>query len=275
MTAKHSNWQNIQHYIWLIGGLLCMLIALVFWVVTDTKNLVSENKKIEETQVIIQPEKVAATTNLGGLTDEVRPLQLTTRVVTVGQHFGEFRGTKFFQENQKKWTIEIFRARSEDVVKSFLNTQSQREGYIYFRLSGENQIEQYVMVYGTYNSEKEAKTQLQMLDIKLPDSVKPSAVKLSEYQPFVNDLGMDELLGSQKLHEVYLKNAPLPIIDETIIARQKELLALAKQQTTTTTITRKDAQGNVIDVEQEKSQTEPEPPKVNRQAENQISDPFS
>ena len=274
MTANQTHWQNIQHYIWLIGGLLCMLIAFIFWLVTDTKSLMSENKKIEETQVIIQPEKVAATTNLGGLIEEVRPLQLSTRVVAAGHHLGEFKGTKFFQDNQKKWAVEIFRARNEDVVKSFLNKQVQRNGLIYFRLSGENQVEQYVLAYAPFDSESDAKAQLQMNDLVLPESVKPSVVKLSNYLPFINDLGTDELLGNQKIYQVNLKPAPLPMIDETIIARQKELLAMAQKAITTdTTITRKDEQGNVIDVE--RSQTTTEAPKPTRPTETQITDPFN
>ncbi|NHB56754.1 hypothetical protein [Acinetobacter shaoyimingii] len=275
MSTKQSNWQNIQLYVWLSGGLLCFVVALIFWAVTDTKDLVSETKKIEETQSMIQPEKVAATTNLGGLTDEVRPLQLTTRVVAVGHHLSEFRGTKYLQENQKKWIVELFRARSEDVVKSYLLKQTSRKGLIYFRLSGEDQVEQYVLAYGPVDSEGDAKQALNQLPYNLPASVKPKIQKIDQFVPLVNDLGSDELIGNNKMYAVNLKSAPLPIIDETIIAQQKALLALNNQikTTTRTTVTRKDAQGNVIDVQ--RSQSTNELPKSNRSVDNQITDPFN
>ena len=38
--------------------------------------------------------------NLGALADEVRPLDLTTRIVASGEHEPEFRGTKFINENK-------------------------------------------------------------------------------------------------------------------------------------------------------------------------------
>ena len=80
-TVKRSHWQSIQHNIWLIGGVLSLIFAVIFWIMTDTKALTTQSKKVEDTPVSIQPEKVAATTNLGGLTEEVRPLQTTTRLV--------------------------------------------------------------------------------------------------------------------------------------------------------------------------------------------------
>lgn len=275
MTVKYSNWQNIQQYIWLIGGLLCLLIALTFWVITDTRELVSDNKQIEETQVLIQPEKVATSTNLGGLTEEVRPLQLTTRVVAVGHHLNEFRGTKFFQEHQKDWAIELFRATNEDVIKSFLLKQNNRKGLIYFRLSGENHAEQYVLALGPYNSENDAKNQLESLNISLPRSVKPKTVKLVNYSSLVNDLGSDELMSTNSIYAVNLRPVALPLIDETIIAQQRAILAMndSMRTTTKTTLTRKDSRGNVVDIQ--RSQTTNEPARSSRSSDNQISDPFN
>jgi len=166
MAAIRTNWQNIRQYIWLVGGLLCLVIAVIFWAVTDTKELVTVENPIEETQVQIQPEKVAATAHLGALMDEVRPLEMTTRVVTAGNHDAEFRGTKFFQENKKAWTIELFKASNEDVIQSFLQKQADRKNFIYFRLSGENQTEQYVLAYGLFKTDDQAKAQLQQLNLK-------------------------------------------------------------------------------------------------------------
>ncbi|NHC03739.1 hypothetical protein G9F31_08120 [Acinetobacter sp. 187] len=289
MTAKHAQRNHIQHYIWLIAGLLFLLFAFIFWIMTDTKELVTQSKQIEETQVLIQPEKVAATTNLGGLTEEVRPLQMTTRMVASGNHLAEFRGTKFIEENAKHYSVELFRATNEDVVKSFLQKLDNRKDLIYFRLSGEEQAEQYVLSFGNFKSEHDAKAQLERLTVPLPASVKPQLVKFEDFKNLVNDLGSDELVGGNKVYEVKLKPAAVPVIDESILAQMKQQVTQAlaakttdpNQTTTRTTVTRKDQQGNVVDVQRSQSAVVPKPaenrpPAQERKpVETQISDPFN
>ena len=111
MAVSRSIWQNIQQYSWLVFALACLIAALVFWAITDNKALVEvEQPAKTEAQVQIQPEKVAATAHLGAFSDEVKPLDLTTRVVVSNEHAPEFRGTKFIKENQRQWTMEIFRS---------------------------------------------------------------------------------------------------------------------------------------------------------------------
>lgn len=225
MAAIRTNWQNIRQYIWLVGGLICLLVALIFWAVTDTKDLVTVVNPIEESQVQIQPEKVAATSHLGALMDEVRPLEMTTRIVTAGSHDAEFRGTKFFQENKKAWTIELFKTSDEDVILGFLQKQADRKNFIYFRLSGEDQAEQYVLAYGLFKSDDQAKSQLQQLNLKLPASIHPQAIQFEKYSALINDLGSDEMASANKLYQVKLKSAPLPVVDETLLAQAKSALS--------------------------------------------------
>lgn len=287
MAAIRTNWQNIRQYIWLVGGLICLLVALIFWAVTDTKDLVTVVNPIEESQVQIQPEKVAATSHLGALMDEVRPLEMTTRIVTAGSHDAEFRGTKFFQENKKAWTIELFKTSDEDVILGFLQKQADRKNFIYFRLSGEDQAEQYVLAYGLFKSDDQAKSQLQQLNLKLPASIHPQAIQFEKYSALVNDLGSDEMASANKLYQVKLKSAPLPVVDETLLAQAKSALSsltgsAPANQTTKTTITRRDASGNVVDVQ--KSQSRAQPSSNNKEtgatadkkpAEHEVIDPFN
>lgn len=282
-TAKQSHWQNVQHNIWLIFGVLSLVAALIFWLMTDTKELLSHSKTIEDAPVIIQPEKVAATTNLGGLTEQVRPLQLTTRMVASGNHLAEFRGTKFIKENSKNYTIELFRSSNEDIIKSFLLKQNDRKNFIYFRLSGEGQAEQYVLGLGTFKSEHDAQQQLQKNVLQLPVSVKPKVSQLNQFDEYVNDLGADELVGNQKVYDVKLRSVAVPIVDESLLARPVIDRNLAAVGTATnTTITVKDGQGNVVDVKRSQSsveapkQSETKPTAVEQKApELQINDPFN
>lgn len=287
MVAIRTNWQNIRQYIWLIGGLLCLLAALIFWAITDTKDLVTVTNPIGETQVQIQPEKVAASAHLGSLMDEVRPLEMTTRVVTAGNHAAEFRGTKFFQENKKAWTVELFKVTDEDIIRSFLQKQLDRKNFIYFRLSGENQTEQYVLVYGVFKNDDQAQAQLKQLNFKFPNTIHPQAIQFEKYASLVNDLGSDEMMGTNKLYEVKLKSAPLPVIDESLLAQAKSALTAigsAALNTTQTTITRRDESGTVVDVQKSQStiaqpQNKTKDPTVTstekKPVEHEISDPFN
>lgn len=260
MTVSRTLWQNVQQYIWLVGGIICLLLAFIFWVMTDSKKLVEVEKSADsDAPVQIQPEKVATTANLGALADEVRPLDLTTRTVASGQHEAEFRGTKFINENKKQWTLELFRASDEDIIKNFLKNRPERNKFIYFRLSGDKQSEQYVLTYGVFKRSEDAIQQLTQLNLDLPESIKPQPQQFSTYAPLVNDLGADEMKGGiSQTYEVRLRPAALPKIDESLligggVATQPKVVAPATNSTTRTTIIRRDAEGNVVDVHQSNS----------------------
>ncbi|MDD9314975.1 hypothetical protein [Acinetobacter lactucae] len=264
MTVSRTLWQNVQQYIWLVGGIVCLFLAFIFWVMTDSKKLVEVEKAADsDTPVQIQPEKVATTANLGALADEVRPLDLTTRTVASGQHEAEFRGTKFINENKKQWTLELFRASDEDIVKNFLKNRNDRNKFIYFRLSGEKQSEQYVLTYGVFKRSEDAIQQLTQLNLDLPESIKPQPQQFSTYAPLVNDLGADEMKGGiSQTYEVRLRPAALPKIDESLLIgtgvggavnTSPKVTAPSTNSTTRTTIIRRDAEGNVVDVHQSNS----------------------
>lgn len=282
MTAHRTLWQKIQHYSWLVCALVCLFFALVFWAINDTDKLVEMDRTdIAQTQVQIQPEKVAATSHLGMLSQEVKPLDLTTRVVTASLHESEFRGTKFVSENKKSWTIELFRASDEEIIKNYLKTRADRNQFYYFRLTGPDQQEQYMLVYGTFGSESAANSQLKQLELKLPASVRPHAVSFASLAPLVNDLGSDELGLVAQLHEINLKPAALPRVEPQTF---NPLANAPSSSTTSTTVTRRDAQGNVVDVRQSRSNAELPASstkasaidqKAPKQTEREISDPFN
>jgi len=281
MATIRTQWQRIQNYIWLVCGLVCLFAALIFWAITDSDALVEVEKSAEtESELQIQPEKVAATSLLGALQEEVRPLEMTTRVVNTGSYEPEFRGSKFISDNKNATTIELFRASKDDVIRSFLKKQSDRKNFFYIRLSGENQIEQYVLLYGIYRNSDQAKQTLQQLPFQFPKSIQPQVQNIEDYAALVNDMGADEMGSNSKLYAVNLKSAPLPRIDESLVAVPKPKPTVPavdpKAATTTTTVTRRDEEGNVVDVQQSHSSVEPAPKRNgNKAAETEISDPFN
>ncbi|WP_343581393.1 hypothetical protein [Acinetobacter sp.] len=285
MAVSRSIWQNIQQYSWLVFALACLIAALIFWGVTDTKALVKEQQPAEtETQVQIQPEKVAATAHLGALSDEVKPLDLTTRVVVSNDHAPEFRGTKYIKDNQRLWTTEIFRSSDEAIIKNFLLNRTDRKKFVYFRLNGEDQVEQYVLGYGAFSNAEDATRQFAQLNLALPDSVKPKAQQLSTYAAFVNDLGADEMKSAtNQLYAVQLRPAALPKIDETLLMNRAPVTGNRTAESSTTvktTVTQRDAQGNVVNVKQSQSAppaaANPEKIKENSDSsKREVSDPFN
>ncbi|OTG99826.1 hypothetical protein [Acinetobacter sp. ANC 4973] len=281
MATIRTQWQRIRNYIWLVCGMVCLFAALVFWAITDSDALVEVEKSAEtESELQIQPEKVAASNLLGALQDEVRPLTMTTRVVTTASYEPEFRGSKFINDNKNAITIELFRVTEDDVLRSFLKKQADRSNFFYIRLNGENQIEQYVLLYGLYKNNAEAKQALEQLPLKFPKSIQPKVQDIENYVTLVNDMGAEEMATNNKLYAINLKSAPLPKVDQTLLALPKLKPAVApvdpKTATTTTKVTRRDEQGNVVDVQESHSTVDPVAKQSgSKAAEKEISDPFN
>lgn len=289
MTTLRTHWQRIQHYVWLVFGLGCLFFALIFWAITESDALIELDKKAEtEVELQIQPEKVATMAHLGALNQEVRPLDMTSRIIVTAQHESEFRGTKFVAEMKKNYSIELFRVVEEDVLKNFLKKQLDRKPFTYLRLAGENHPEQYVLLYGQYRSQDEAQRALASLALTLPASIQPSVQAIERYQPLVNDLGSDELSSNQKLRAIKLRAVPLPKVDESLIAAVEKPPTTAPSRnattpkspadaTTSTTVTRRDAQGNIVDVQQSNSSVEGAPRAKSRDSapEHDLVDPFN
>jgi len=204
--------------------------------------------------------------------------------VVSNDHAPEFRGTKFIKENQRQWTMEVFRSSDEAIIKNFLLNREDRRKFVYFRLSGEDQVEQYVLAYGVFGSAEDASRQFAQLNLALPESIQPTAHQLSSYAALVNDLGSDEMKSANnQLYAVQLRPAALPRVDESLlIGTQTASNARSTDASSTvkTTVTQRDAQGNVVNVKQ--TQSAPKPPataekiKENSDAsKREVSDPFN
>ncbi|MBF7688711.1 SPOR domain-containing protein [Acinetobacter rathckeae] len=212
MSSHHATTKSrLKPWSLFIVGGVCLAGALLVMSLTPPPTPVAHSHDDEDVVYpTFQVEQVAAVPNLGVLTEQVRPLQQTTRVVTSGAHESEFRGTKFINEYRNRYSIQIAQVSKEDIIKNFLQLRADRKKFTYIRLSGENQSERYVLLYGIYDGEQEAKAVLSRLNLNLPTSIKPNVEKIANYAAYVNDMGADEGSDAGKLYDIRLTNAPLP-----------------------------------------------------------------
>lgn len=225
MTAIRTYKQRMQNILWAVSGLLCLAVAFMSWAASQENKRVEANKDFEtDLELHIQPEKVATAQHVGAFLSEVRPLERNQRVVVTGKHGPQFRGTRFLEDHKKKYVIELFRVVEEDVISNFLKRQTQINeinNLVYLRLSADDQPEQYVVIYGQYVDENQAKTALANLGLNLPTSIQPKIVALYDYRPYVNDLGSEEMVSMRKLYEVRLNPVALPRLDNVMMQEMR------------------------------------------------------
>lgn len=203
-----------QRY-WLIAAIVSIVLALIFWIVIDKEQLHKEEVAIESDEVEpIQPEKVASTKGLGAFSEEVKPLQLTKRIVAVNSdHGAAFRGTKFMQTQGGMWTVELFRAAEEAVVLSYFKHYPTEKNLVYIRISGDGQEEAYVVLYGLEKTQASAEELAKKLEhLGLPESITPVVRQVKYYSEWVTEVGSEEVSSkSSKFYEVNLKQVAIPV----------------------------------------------------------------
>lgn len=258
MMQQQSQPHKIKHRILFATGILCLVVACILNLMTK-KIEKKETTDEEDLHPQFQAEQVSAVPNLGVLNEQVKPLQQTTRVVTSGTHAPEFRGTKYVTLYQKSYSIEVLQMSKENILKDFLAQRSDRQQFVYLRLSAENQPERYVLLYGIYRTAREAETALTQLKSKLPQFMQLQVVPFEHYVKEVNDLGTDEVSSNQSVYDINLTNAPVPRASfPNPVQNSTDVFSQESSVPTTTqiTVTQKDQKGQIVHVEQSKSQAD-------------------
>lgn len=290
-TAILGTWRKIKPYIWLALGMSCLIVTFLLWIMQTQKSGVQEVPiEIEAQQAArpVQLEAVAFDKRLGNFNDEVPPIDMTKRVVEVGEHEPEFRGSRFIAENQKAWTLQLMKVTEEDIIRAYLRKREDRNKFQYFRLQDEKHPAQFVLTYGSYKDVRQTIDQTQNINFALPESIKALPEKFSTYATLVNDLGSDEMATNAKLRSVVLTKAALPKIADLMPKTAPVTTPSPKAPPlagTTTTIQRKDESGQVKSTHVERSQVAPKIDSPGQEAsaapttrgavqESQIVDPF-
>lgn len=241
-------WSKIKVLIWLGLGVICLFSLLFIWIFQGVKRDVVEKpiEVIEQEEIRpVKIEEVKFNANLGSFYSEVPALNLVKRNVEIGHHEPEFRGTKFIDENKKAWTLQLMVVTEEDIIRAYLAKRDDRSEFYYFRLQEDNKPTQYVLTYGIFKDVKPAVQLLEKMDFSLPESVKIIPERFVNYASKVNDLGSDELAQGSQLRNVILTRAALPKITDLMPREVSNRLPSELTGGTTTTVERKDEQGNV------------------------------
>lgn len=284
--------QIMTNSTWVMLGAGCMAAAFVLWImqvrILEVQEVhAEEEQEAQQAARPVQTEAIGLTPNLGNFSYEVPAMNVVQRETDNGQRAAEFRGAKFVAENKKAWTLQLIKVSEEDIILSYLDKREDRKDFHYLRLQDGKNPEQYVLLYGKYNNIQLAMEQLQKQSFDLPATVKIVPEKISTYAPLVNDLGSDEIASGAKLRDVVLTKAALPkVMDLTPKPAPTPIDTLAG---TSTTVQRKDQDGNVKSTQTENStvaaakkevaRPNPEPITQNNAPkpppkESQIVDPF-
>ena len=212
MSAASSYWQTTKNVIWLSLGLGCVIGSFIFWVLKLAPKTVEivEQQQPQEVARPIQSEKVTISDSLGAFNKIVAPLDLSKRSIKLETPDREFRGAKYVQDNQKKWTLQLIKVYQEDIIKAYLGKRTDRQQFNYIRLQDDKNPDYYVLIYGVYDTEQQALENAQRVNFNLPTSIQISAEQFITYLPYVNDMGADELMTSSKLREVKLSKTYTP-----------------------------------------------------------------
>ena len=282
--AVAISWKTVQQFLWLLLAAICLVCALVFWVLNNRHPDVVVIEPEQQAQEAVRPvknETVAFDTQLGNFSTEVPMLALQQRVVARGDRAPEFRGSKFVSENTNAWAMQIMTVSEEDIIKSYLDKRDDRAKFQYFRLQSKDDTEQFVLTYGKFKDVNDALNKTKAMDFDLPEKMQPKPEKFSTYGSQINDLGYEEISTGLKLRPINLTRVALPVtlprapVNTTPATSTADTLAGG----TTTTIKQTDQKTQQQNVRTENSRVpvvqeqKPTPPRV-QPHEQQVVDPF-
>ena len=281
--AVAISWKTVQQFLWLLLAAVCLVCALVFWVLNNRHPDVVEVEPEQQAQEAVRPvknETVAFDTGLGSFSEEVPVLALQQRVVARGDRAPEFRGSKFVSENANAWAMQIMQVSEEDIIKSYLDKREDRGKFQYFRLQTQGDTEQFVLTYGKFKDVNDALNKTKAIDFDLPEKLQVQPQKFSTYSAMINDLGYDEISTGLKLRPINLTRVALPV---TLPRPANSTASSSTEKTvkggTTTTITQTDKKTQQQNTRTETtnvtpSQEQKSSPSRSQNNDQQVVDPF-
>lgn len=222
---------------WLVVAIVMLVLYfLVAMVNNNNPTPTKERKKSQE----VADELALPTTieNLNELSREVPPIDFETLVRDLRNYPAEFKGKKFFQDNEKKWTVQVMDVSQNDTIVDYLKGRADRDKFAYFRYHTASGEQRYILTYGITGNRQEALGMIKMVDFELPESIDFTAVEMKTYLGVMDNYERSEVIIDAS------ESAPRKI---NLKATNKELPAQAppptkptKEQTNKTKVVEKE-----------------------------------
>lgn len=170
-----------QALMWLIMA----AVMLVLWLLLSLANkMPAITKEGGNAQVTAENLSLPSSIdNLNELSKEVPPIDFEIMIRDLRNYPAEFKGKKFFQDNEKYWTVQVMEeVEKNDVITAYLEGRNDRDKFAYFRYHNNNNEQRYILTYDIMGTREEALGAIKVVDFALPKSMdNPVAVEIKKY----------------------------------------------------------------------------------------------
>lgn len=181
-----------QALVWLIMAMVMLLLWFVVSLVNDAPTPTKEHKK---TQVVADDLALPTTIdNLNELSREVPPIDFETVVRDLRNYPAQFKGKKFFEDNEKRWTVQVMDVAQNEIVAEYLKGRADRDKFAYFRYHTATNEQRYILTYGVMGSQQEALGAIKVTDFGLPKSIDFAAVEIKNYVSIMDNYERSETI---------------------------------------------------------------------------------
>lgn len=183
---------------WLMTAVVMLVLWVLVWLFHGTPKTAQETKTQEvTTQDFALPKRIDS---FEQLTKEVPPVDFSAVVRDLRNYPSEFKDKRFFQQHNKRWTVQVMDVAQNDIITSYLGGRSDdREKFVYFRYRSSDGEMRYILTYGVMGSSQEALGAIKTVDFNLPKNVRPVPEQMQHYL---------DIIDNYEHHEEIVDSAP-------------------------------------------------------------------
>lgn len=170
---------NLTAKIWLIAALIFFILWLFLWLTNSKERaqVLAANK----TNDIVQYGLPSKIDDLNELSNVVPTIDFETITRDLRNYPNEFKDKNFFLQHQKKWTVQVMDVAEHRIITDYLENQSNREQFAYFRYTDTKGDNRYILIYGLMSSFQEALGVGKTVDFRLPDNARVLPEQMQRY----------------------------------------------------------------------------------------------
>lgn len=183
--VTYSQFLKYRAKVWLIIAMVFCGLWVYLWLHYDNKaQLAIKKTLVQNTPDYIIPTKIE---ELGELSNLVAPIDFQTITRDLRNYPDEFKDKKYFEKYRSKWTVQVMDVVEHKVITDYLDNQSSRDKFAYFRYTDEKGMVRYVLTYGVMSSFQEAMGASKVIDFKLPNSTRVIPEEMRRYADMIDN----------------------------------------------------------------------------------------